>query len=136
MVALQSTAFVPENGKKNVGEHKDTMDSTPISDIMGNAQEPFDAPMMMMQQAPPVQMVKPPTPVPAEKKNPMNLTDDQMQALIVAVCTAAAISKPVQEKLAGTVPQFLNAQGNRSMVGLATTGLVAAALFYFARKYV
>jgi hypothetical protein len=66
----------------------------------------------------------------------MNLTDDQMQALIVAACTAAAISKPVQEKLAGTIPQFLNAQGNRSMVGLASTGLVAAILFYFARKYV
>ena len=143
MVSLnnQSTAFVQENGKKNVSEHKDTMDSTPISDIMGNAQESFEAPMMamdprMMQQAPPVQMVKPPSPPPAEKKNPMNLTDDQMQALIVAVCTAAAISKPVQEKLAGTIPQFLNAQGNRSMVGLASTGVVAAALFYFARKYV
>ena len=135
-----STTFVPE---KNVSEDKDTMDSTPIADVMGQSQEMLEPPMMamdprMMQQASP-QMVAP-TPVkeaPATKKaNPMNLTDDQMLALVVAACTAAAISKPVQEKLAGTVPKFLNAQGNRSMVGLASTGLVAAVLFYFAKRYV
>ena len=135
-----STTFVPE---KNVSEDKDTMDSTPIADVMGQSQEMLEPPMMamdprMMQQASP-QMVAP-TPTkeaPAAKKaNPMNLTDDQMLALVVAACTAAAISKPVQEKLAGTVPKFLNAQGNRSMVGLASTGLVAAVLFYFAKRYV
>src|SRR5210317_930326 len=141
MVSLNdkpSTTFVPE---KNVSEDKDTMDSTPIADVMGQSQEMLEPPMMamdprMMQQASP-QMVAP-TPVkeaPAAKKaNPMNLTDDQMLALVVAACTAAAISKPVQEKLAGTVPKFLNAQGNRSMVGLASTGLVAAVLFYFAKR--
>ena len=142
MVSLNknpSTSFVSQNPEKNVSEHKDTMDSTPISDIMGHAQEPLEPPMMamdprMMQAAPPT--VGTADKAAVEKKNPMNLTDDQMQALIVAACTAAAISKPVQEKLAGTIPQFLNAQGNRSMVGLASTGLVAAILFYFARKYV
>jgi len=146
MVSLNdkpSTSFVSENAEKNVGEHKDTMDSTPISDIMGQSQDMLEPPMMamdprMMQQAPPQQMVSAPAAkeVSAKKANPMNLTDEQMQALIVAVCTAAAISKPVQEKLAGTVPKFLNAQGNRSMVGLASTGLVAALLFYFAKRYV
>jgi len=142
MVALNknpSTSFVSQNPEKNVSEHKDTMDSTPISDVMGHSQEPLEPPMMamdprMMQAAPPT--VATTDKQVAEKKNPMNLTDDQMQALVVAACTAAAISKPVQEKLAGTIPQFLNAQGNRSMVGLASTGLVAAILFYFARKYV
>lgn len=142
MVALHdnpSTSFVSQKPEKNVSEHKDTMDSTPIADIMGNAQEALEPPMMamdprMMQAAP--QTVGATEKTATEKKNPMNLTDDQMQALVVAVCTAAAISKPVQEKLAGTIPQFLNAQGNRSMVGLASTGLVAAILFYFARKYV
>jgi hypothetical protein len=141
MVSLKSTAFVPENAEKNVSEHKETMDSTSIADIMGSQDEapmmPMDPRMMMHQQAPPV--VTAPTKETqgtTKKANPMNLTDDQMQALIVAVCTAAAISKPVQEKLAGTVPQFLNAQGNRSMVGLASTGLVAALLFYVARKYI
>lgn len=140
-----STSFVSQNQEKNVGEHKDTsMDSTPISDIMGHhhAQETLEPPMMamdprMMQQHPTSAVTVPvDKTVNGEKKNPMNLTDDQFQALIVAACTAAAISKPVQEKLASAVPQFLNAQGNRSMVGLASTGLVAAVLFYVARKYV
>ena len=143
MVALNknpSTSFVSQNPEKNVSEHKDTMDSTPISDIMNQTQEPLEPPMMAMDprmmQAPPPPTVGTADKASTEKKNPMTLTDDQMQALIVAACTAAAISKPVQEKLAGTIPQFLNAQGNRSMVGLASTGLVAAILFYFARKYV
>ena len=48
------------------------------------------------------------------------------EALIVAVCAAAAISKPVQEKLANFVPSFLNDQGHRSAIGLASTGMVAA----------
>jgi len=51
------------------------------------------------------------------------------------VCAAAAISKPVQEKLANFVPSFLNDQGHRSAVGLASTGLVAAIAFYIARRY-
>lgn len=133
MVAIDNptTAFVQE---KNVREDKAPMDSTPLDDIMMG-----EPPMMdpRMQQAPPMMMQAPsPPPAASKKANPMNLTDDQMQALIVAVATAAAISKPVQEKLAGTIPQFLNAQGGRSMVGLASTGLVAALLFYVARKYV
>ena len=64
------------------------------------------------------------------------LTDDQMTALLVAACTAAAISKPVQEKLSTSVPKFLNEMGQRSGVGLAATGAVAAALFYFGKSYV
>ena len=143
MVSLDnpSTSFVQENAKKNVSEHKDTMDSTSIADIMGNSQELLEPPMMAMDPRMMHQTMPPPHTAPSKespltkKKNPMNLTDDQFQALIVAACTAAAISKPVQEKLAGTVPQFLNAQGNRSVVGLASTGLVAAILFYIARKY-
>ena len=141
MVSLNdkpSTTFVPE---KNMSEHKDTMDSTPISDVMGQPQEMLEPPMMamdprMMHQASPQMVAPKEAPAPAKKANPMNLTDEQMQALVVAVCTAIAISKPVQEKLAGTVPKFLNAQGSRSMVGLATTGLLAAIIFYFAKRYV
>lgn len=141
MVSLNdkpSTTFVPE---KNMSEHKDTMDSTPISDVMGQPQEMLEPPMMamdprMMHQASPQMVAPKEAPAPAKKANPMNLTDEQMQALVVAVCTAIAISKPVQEKLAGTVPKFLNAQGNRSMVGLASTGLLAAIIFYFAKRYV
>lgn len=69
-------------------------------------------------------------------KNPGGLTDDQMTALLVAACTAAAISRPVQEKLSTSVPRFLNDMGQRSGVGLAATGIVAAAIFYFGKSYV
>ena len=92
----------------------------------------MQAPMMMAQQQQPVQQT---TEKKSESKNPFNLTDDQFQALIVAVCAAAAISKPVQEKLANFVPSFLNDQGNRSAIGLASTGMVAAIAFYVARRY-
>ena len=151
MVSLnnnQGTSFVPNiPPEKNVSENKQTMDSTSISDIMGQAEEPLEPPMMsadprmeqmqmqapmMMAQQQPVQQT---TEKKSESKNPFNLTDDQFEALIVAVCAAAAISKPVQEKLANFVPSFLNDQGNRSAIGLASTGMVAAIAFYVARRY-
>lgn len=139
MVQINSTNFVPE---KNVSENKQSMmDSTPINDIMSAPEDPLAPPMMaadprMMQP----QMMAPPQAAPSpppkkESNNPMNLTDEQMQAVIVAVCTAIAISKPVQEKLASAVPQFLNGQGSRSMVGLASTGLVAGILFFLISRY-
>ena len=141
----QSTAFVAD--EKNV--RQEHMDSTPISEIMEPemVHQPADPRMqgmmphmmaphagaptsagfaMQQQQQPPV----------AEKQNPMGLTDDQMTALLVAACTAAAVSKPVQDKLVTSVPKFLNEQGSRSAFGLAATGAVAAVLFYFGKNYI
>jgi hypothetical protein len=153
MVSLnnnQGTSFVPNiPPEKNVSENKQTMDSTSISDIMGQAEEPLEPPMMsadprmsQMHMQAPIMMAQQQQPVAqkttekkSESKNPFNLTDDQFQALIVAVCAAVAISKPVQEKLANFVPSFLNDQGHRSAIGLASTGMVAAVAFYLARKY-
>ena len=152
MVSLnnnQGTSFVPNNPlEKNVSENKQTMDSTSISDIMGQVEEPLEPPMMgtdprmtqMQMQAP---MMAAQQPVaqqqtaekPPESKNPFNLTDDQFEALIVAICAAAAISKPVQEKLANFVPSFLNDQGHRSAIGLASTSVVAAVAFYIYKRY-
>jgi hypothetical protein len=66
----------------------------------------------------------------------MNLTDEQMMALLVAVCTGLAVSKPVQDKLATSIPKFLNEQGGRSVVGLASTGAIAAIVFYFMKDYI
>ena len=144
-----STAFVTD--EKNVRQQqKEQMDSTSIADIM----EPEQPPMMMPPSADPrmqgvmPQMTAPqaggPTgfaqPVAQQEapkdKNPMGLTDDQMTALFVAACAAAAVSKPVQDKLVTSVPKFLNEQGSRSAVGLAATGAVAAVLFYFGKNYV
>jgi len=121
-----------------------TIDSTAIADIMGQPEMPLEPPMMesdprvqqpVVMQQPMVVQQQQPQQAAAQTKNPFNLTDEQMQAVVVAACTAAAISKPVQEKLANYVPQFLNEQGHRSMVGLAATGAVAAAIFYVLKKY-
>ena len=133
----QSTAFIPP--EKNVSQNKETMDSTPINDIM------MEPPMMTDQ--PKMQSMQMAAPDPqgaysngqAEKpasQNPMTLTDEQMTALLVAACTALAVSKPVQDKLATSIPKFLNEQGGRSMVGLASTGVVAAIVFYLMKDYV
>jgi hypothetical protein len=143
MVSLNpSTSFVSQNSEeKNVSENKVTMDSTPIAELMGQP-EAVEQQMMPMQQM--QMMAQAPAPQPVmtepvrapESKNPFNLTDQQMQALLVSACTAAAISTPVQEKLATMVPQFLNDAGRRSLIGLGATGLIAAILFHISQSYV
>ena len=145
MVPL-TTSFVQNNQpEKNVSQNKEmTMDSTAIADIMGQPEMPLEPPMMesdprvqqpVVMQQPMVVQQQPQQQAAVQTKNPFNLTDEQMQSVVVAACTAAAISKPVQEKLANYVPQFLNEQGHRSMVGLAATGAVAAGIFYVLKKY-
>tara|TARA_Y100000389_G_scaffold140916_1_gene138786 strand:- start:399 stop:926 length:528 start_codon:yes stop_codon:yes gene_type:complete len=130
--------------EKNVSQSKEMpMDSTPINDIMMEPPMMMDEPKMqgMMPQmtapqpqgayaAPQAQQTKP------ESKNPLNLTDDQMIALVAGAAAALAVSKPVQDKLVTSIPRFLNEQGSRSMVGLASTGIVAAIVFYFVKDYV
>jgi len=128
--------------EKNVSQNKQTMDSTPINDIMMEppmmADEPKMQGMMPQMTAPqpqgsyamPQQEQKAP-----ESKNPFNLTDDQMIALVAGAAAALAVSKPVQDKLVTSIPKFLNEQGSRSMVGLASTGLVAAIVFYISKDY-
>ena len=153
----QSTNFIPNvpppqppniMPEKNISENKQTMDSTPISDIISQPEAPLEPPMMAQdprmtqsQMQSPMMMAQQPVSQQSENKtkkgneNPFNLTDEQFQTLVVAICTAIAISKPVQEKLANFVPQFLNDQGNRSMIGLASTGAVAAIAFLVIKKY-
>jgi len=137
---MQQQAF--SQHEKNVSENKQTMDSTPINDIMMEPPMMMDEPKMqgMMPQmtapqpqgayAMPQQEQKP------ESKNPFNLTDDQMIALVAGAAAALAVSKPVQDKLVTSIPKFLNEQGSRSMVGLASTGLVAAIVFYFVKDQI
>jgi hypothetical protein len=144
----RSTAFMNNEAlsqqEKNVSQNKETMDSTPINDIMMEPPMMMDEPRMqgMMPQmtAPQPQgafapMAQKEAKAP-ESKNPFNLTDDQMIALIAGAAAALAVSKPVQDKLVTSVPKFLNEQGARSMVGLASTGLVAAVVFYFVKDQI
>ena len=147
MVSLNdnpSTNFVSKTlPEKNMSENKQTMDSTPINDLMMEPPMMLDEPKMqgMMPQMtaphpqgayamPQREAAKP------ESKNPFNLTDDQMIALVAGLAAAIAVSKPVQDKLVTSVPKFLNEQGSRSMVGLASTGLVAAVVFYLVKDYI
>jgi hypothetical protein len=143
----RSTTFVNNEAfsepEKNVSENKQTMDSTPINDLMMEPPMMVDEPRMqgMMPQmtapqpqgayAMPQKEAKAP-----ESKNPFNLTDDQMIALVAGLAAALAVSKPVQDKLVTSVPKFLNEQGARSLVGLASTGLVAAVVFYFVKDQI
>lgn len=143
MVSLRdnpTTSFKPE---KNVSQSKETtMDSTPINDIM--MMEPpmmTEEPKMQSMQmaaAQPQGMYAAPTQTkePPAKKYPLNLTDEQVTALLAGVCAAIAVSKPIQDKLATSIPKFLNEQGGRSVVGLASTGVVAAIVFYLVKDYV
>ena len=132
--------------EKNVNREHIKMDSTPLSDIMTSQEVMEQQPMMappqstMMAQQPMMMAPHQQSPAQAQQplpsKNPFNLTDEQMQALVVAVCAAIAVSEPVQAKLGSTIPQFLAESGNRSMVGLLISGLVAAILFYFGQRTV
>ena len=127
--------------KKNMSQSKETMDSTPINDIMMEppmmADEPKMQGMMPQMTAPQPQGAYPsPQAQEPAKKNPLNLTDDQLIALVAGVCAAAAVSKPIQDRLATSIPKFLNEQGGRSMVGLAATGAVAAVIFFFMKDYI
>ena len=142
-----SSNFVKEKAfsepEKNISQHKQTMDSTPINDLMMEPPMMMDEPRMqgMMPQmtAPHTQgayaMPQREEAKPASK-NPFNLTDDQMIALVAGLATTIAVSKPIQDKLVTSVPRFLNEQGSRSMVGLASTGLVAAVVFYLVKDYI
>ena len=126
---------------KNVSHSKEMpMDSTPINDIMMEPPMMMDEPKMQgMQMAAPNPQgayAAPQQQAAPESKNPLNLTDDQMIALVAGAAAALAVSKPVQDKLVTSIPKFLNEQGSRSMVGLASTGLVAAIVFYFVKDYI
>lgn len=132
--------------EKNINKEQKTMDSTPISDIMGSPEVMNSDPMMhgvpqqMMNNMPTQQQVvspppPPPPPPPPKSKNPMNLTDEQMEALIVGVISILVFSRPVQEKLGDFVPNFTGEDG-RTMTGVVVTGLLAAIIYFFARRFI
>ena len=134
-----STPLAPENEiEKNVNKTI-KMDSTPINDIMSgpadwDTQSQMGAPPTAPQQfmAPTLQQA--PQQAPPPKQNPLNLTDEQMTALIAGVAAALASSKMVQEKLGSMIPQV--GSDPQGMIALAVTGLVAALIFYFGKRVV
>jgi hypothetical protein len=112
------------------------MDSTPISDIMGPevdypGQGQYAVPQQQM-----VQQQQAPQQAAASGGKKGNLTPEQMDALLAGVAAVIAFYKPVQEKLAGMIPQMVGAGGETSNVGLLITALVAAIIFYFGRRFI
>jgi hypothetical protein len=115
------------------------MDSTPIDEVLSPEEMPGPPPQMMPTQMPAAQGAHMMQPQEAPKKpqasqNPMNLTDEQMQAVLVAIAAAAAFSNPVQDKLGTTIPNFF-VDGERGTTGLVASGLVAALLFYLGQRF-
>lgn len=125
--------------EKNINTIKRTpMDSTPINEIMDHS--PQD--MMAPQQAQPVQMLQSqiapaaPAAVPAMKpKNPFNLTDEQMDAVVAAVSALVAFSGPAQERLGSFVPNF-EVDGKRSLTGMVVSALLVAVVYFLTRRFV
>lgn len=138
------------NTNININSQQPIMDSTPISDVMTNndmmTMDQQQAPQAAMMMAAPLQAPAPTVQVQAaapsagqqqgSAKRPMNLTDEQVMALLVGACAVVVSLKPVQDKLGASVPRFLDASGERSVVGLAVTGLLAAAIFHFGKQQV
>lgn len=113
------------------------MDSTSINDVMGAEWETasMNAPMGPPPTMPPNMMAPPQQPSqPAMKANPMNLTDEQMEALLAGLVASIAFSKPVQEKLGSMIPQV--GADPTSMTSMLIMGLVAAIIFYFGKRVV
>ena len=157
MVSInQNEQKIPE---KNMPIHnnKDMDAATPLDEVMGLndlsnaplAQDPrmfSQQPQVQLQQAMAPQMQQMPVAggqqpggqaqASSGTKNPMNLTDEQMEALIVGAVAVIAFSKPVQDKLSQMVPQFVGENGSRSAAGVAVSGAVAAVVFYFGRKMI
>jgi hypothetical protein len=138
-----------EKNMHNINKEPVMDAATPLDEVMGlgdlsNAPLAQDPRMVAPQQqaaaasvqmAQPVQQQAQPTPT-MQSKNPLNLTDDQMEALIVGAVAVLAFSKPIQEKMAQMIPQFLNENGGRSNVGIILSGLVAALIYFFGRRFI
>lgn len=137
----------PKEPEKNIDTiKKTTMDSTPIDQIMAQEQpmlmqqeQPMMAPQvqqpMMQQVAQPAMMqAAPQVQQPMKSKNFMNLTDEQMDALIAGAAAAVMFSDAAQSRLAGFIPNFTG-EGGRSLVGTLVSALLVAIVYFFSKRF-
>jgi len=117
--------------EKNVDEFQMADFATPIEEVMPGPGQMVQDEMM----GSPYSKKEEEEPKKNASKNPFGLQDDQYQALLAGVAAIVAFSKPVQNKLGNMVPKFLDGSGEVSLTGLAVTAIVAALVFYFAKKY-
>jgi len=135
------------NEKTSEASNNTMMDfSTPISDVMPSASFDMDdsAPGGVNSAAyvsPTSNRVTAVSPgmigaAPSKKSgNPLGLTDEQFQAAVAGLVALATFSKPVQDKLADSIPKFLSEAGDMTPTGMAVSAMIAAVLFYFALKF-
>jgi hypothetical protein len=119
--------------EKNIDEQQMEFSSS-IQDVMS---APIDMPPMMTTAAEAIMAPQ----VVSEKKSassgyPLNLTKDQVEALVAGVAAVIGVSAPVQEKLSELIPSFFNEMGRLSTTGMAVTVLIVAIAFYFLRRVV
>jgi hypothetical protein len=132
------------NPEKNTLSEVEMNMSTPIDEVM-------DSPMGLMQpqmgmsqpqmvdgralQEHPAAPAHNPVVTSTSKKNyPLNLNEDQVQALLAGAAGVLAFSRPVQERLASMVPRAFEMEGGLSTIGMVITALIAAIVFYLAKR--
>lgn len=133
-----------ENLQNNNIDKEQMMElSTPLNEIMD---VPMDQPPQMpqpqqMMAAAPQEMASPmPTQQQQQQQprsqNPGGLSNEQMDALVVAAAAAVAFSPQVKERMVQYVPSLFTEGGSRTLGGTVATGLVAAGVFYGVKKFV
>lgn len=117
--------------------------ATPLSEVMGDPEPPMQQQQSMMMQAPSASaMMAPQAPPQAAQPqakgqaNPGNLTDEQLDAVLVAAAAMLAFSNPVREKMLQYTPQLFNEGGARTLAGGIATGILAGGVFYGVKKFV
>ena len=130
--------------------------STPLNEVMDMQTDPNQMQMMQQQSVQPQQQMFPPVPDPGmfqqapqeqqgggevvvqqpkkKKKNIGNLTDEQLDALLVGMAASIAFSPQIQEKLMQTVPSLFNDAGLRTIGGTVATGVLAGGIFYMGKR--
>ena len=131
--------------------------STPLNEVMEIQADPMQqqAGMQMMQQQgpgpqqqmfapgpdasmfsaqPPNQDAQAEQAQAAKKSNPGNLSDEQFDALLVAVAAAAAFSPQIRDKMIQFAPQLFTEAGSRTLAGTAVTAAAAGGVFLLAKR--
>ena len=123
--------------EKDVAESQMADFATPIEEVMPGPGQMMQDEMMGSAYAPQKTTSHSggETQTKSQSKNPFGLQDEQYQALLAGVAAVVAFSKPVQGKLGEMVPKFHGPSGDVSLTGLAVTALIAAIVFYLAKKY-
>lgn len=144
-----------ENMEKNNIDKEQMMElATPLNDVMDMPpaagqppampqQQPMPDMSMQMQMQPAMDqsMMQPQQPqqpqqVAVAPANPGGLTDEQMDALLVAVAAGVAFSPQLKDKMMQFMPTLFNEAGTRTLGGVAVTALLAGGVFFGVKKFV